>query len=328
MSSALEREWALLITALAELLDEKALERMKTALEQLVLSKPAKNSSARPRKSKKLEKCAPIVASCEYKEAKSVREFFKLLAPRWSWVECSLLEFVIKASRCKPAMEKFQEFLRIRKTAASTTTVPVVKEDCSTIQTVSNGETLPQPESEAPTERRGLLPLETSNAVGGNHGIPEDIGIEEKLDKDALTLEEYDQHAGFLCGITATPRYLLEYIGARDGCIALQWRMSNQLLPLHLARITDEDLKSLAKLKVLEIRIGAYLHLAVPTIAYWEGKREVEVLQYRLTCSYCTEFRGLSLFNTAPRDLWGLHCRGPGGGSPVFEPRGGCERTG
>ncbi len=144
-----ELKWALLIPAIVEDLDASgnALPRMKTALEHSALSKAAKRSSAksRKRKSKTLGECARIVKSREYKEAQTVQELFGLLAPLCGWDDYWHLGFILEASSCKPAMEKFKEFLRIR------------EEDRSV---VPNGELLTQSEPEVLTKRRGLPPQE------------------------------------------------------------------------------------------------------------------------------------------------------------------------
>lgn len=280
LETSLERKWALLITDLVDILEgfEKALERMKTALENLVLPRPAKTSAKRPRRSKRLEECVLVVTSSEYKEVKTVRELFRLLAPLqvWSCIEPSLLGFVIEASRCQPAKERFQDFLKLRKSTASSTAIPL-----NVNLAVSDERTSPQMETAVPN---GAPAQEsTSHQLGENNGVQRQptagqVEIKEKLDRDALTVEEYDKNADYLCGIMAIPRYFLAYFGARDGCIVLRWGVPRQLLPHMLgAHITDNVLRTLAGLRVKEVRIGAHFHLAVPTPAYWEVKQDVEV---------------------------------------------------
>ncbi len=99
---SLESQWAVLIATLVEILSnhKKALMKMKSALEQRVKSKSVRKSNQKVKR-----KFAPVIGSPEYDD------FFCVLAPYWNWKEYSLLEFLLRASGCKAAIEKLQELV-------------------------------------------------------------------------------------------------------------------------------------------------------------------------------------------------------------------------
>ncbi len=237
---------------------------MKTALEQLVLSKPASKSAAERRKV-----FAPVVASPEYKEAKGVRDFFRILAPHWNWVECSLLHFVIEASTCKEAGKILQEFLQFRSSAA-----PLVVLQTSEAQAQ-------QPQT---SEAISSQPLPTSSGES-----PRDCeqAVVVKVNRETLTLKDYDEAASALSRAMSIPRYIQRFFCTGTGSIAIEWRIPAPLLPYLLrVRITNSSLKALAKLKVFQVTIGPIVHLNVASMAYWKGKPDIKV-SYFVTMSMC-----------------------------------------
>ncbi len=258
MYTTLDSKWALLIKNIVNQLNvsDKALQNIKIALEHRVLSKPTKSSSATPQKtkeSKSWRKVRRIVTSSGFTNARNVRELFSLLAHRshWNWIHYHLLEFVVEASDCQSSMEMLKEFLQLREALAPFVFVPMTKDSH-----LQNGGLSSQPEP--PTD---------------------DVEIEVKTDKESLTVEEYDRNTTCFSAVAAIPKMVLGYFGAGRGCIATYWRISRHVIPhiLHCMRINEKVLRALAELRVVEIRIGAYFHIVVPTLAYWEGKREVEV---------------------------------------------------
>lgn len=264
------REFSLLLSELVELLErsEKALERMKRSMSFLVLQEPSSAKSS--------NQCV-LIESSTYKEANTIDKLFEQLlqAKRLRWEEPSLLEHIIKASKCEPAMEKLKGFLLMRK-RSSLYCYPSSQDHLSL---TSAEESSPHSEAAGSSEKAEVPQQDTTNCQVGQSGqAPEEVEIEEKLDKDMLTAEEYDENADFLCGILAIPRYVMRFLGARGGCISIRWTVSRQLLAHMLnARITEDVLQSLAGLGVKEIRIGTYFHLSVPAAAYWEGKHNIEV---------------------------------------------------
>ncbi len=243
-ASSLACKWAILIATLVEILSshENALLKMKTAFLHRVRSRPVRKSDKRLGK-----KYNPIVASRDYKNAKTVGAFLNVFAPCWNWKEYSLLEFLVNASGCKPAVEKLQEFMESRRQAAPYVVLPT-----------------------SPAEQSTGDPRELQTVL-----------VRMKVKRDSLTLEEYDEDASLLCRVVKIPRYELALDSIGTGCIAIRWRIASRFADdLQRTTVTNMLLQELAKQRVVQISIGPNFHLSVATINYWEKKQTAEVGQY------------------------------------------------
>ena len=271
-------ELALLITDLVELLDkyDGALGRMKVALENLVLPLS-------------LKKLVHIVRSQDYKEATSVQELFKLLAPYWSCIDCNLLRVIVRASGCQAAIERLDKFLHHRsaispslvlysptRANSSESSKGDIKNDTSSDRNEADRVIVNQPiqspakssmeESQCtsipnqPTEEKSDLKKESS------------VKVEAKVDTDILTLKDYDEKTSLLCGVLRLPRFALSYLRLATGCVLLTWQMSVDLVQyVQSVQPTDSDLQLLAKHGFSNINIGNSYHIAIPNSSSWKA---------------------------------------------------------
>ena len=276
-------ELALLITDLVELLDkyDGALGRMKVALENLVLPLS-------------LKKLVHIVRSQEYKEATSVQELFKLLAPYWNCVDCNLLRVIVRASGCQAAIERLDKFLHHRSAISpslvlysptradfSESSKGDIKNDTSSDRNEADRVIVNQPiqspakssmeESQCtsipnqPTEEKSDLKKESS------------VKVEAKVDTDFLTLKDYDEKTSLLCGVLRLPRFALSYLRLATGCVLLTWQMSVDLVQyVQSIQPTDSDLLLLAKHGFSFINIANSYHIAIPNSSFWEANKDDE----------------------------------------------------
>ena len=231
------KELALLITDLVELLDKHdgSLEKMKTALENLVLPLP-------------LKRLVRIVQSQRYEEARSVCEIFKLLAPYWSYTDCSLLQVIVKASGCQPAIEKLEAFLQHRSAISPSLML------CDPNSRISTESEVPQDDTPNQTEVSRVMqtqPIQTcvkhldTPSTGELQGSPggsqpckreitnnEEVSVEVKAEVDInmLTLRDYDDKTSLLCGVLKLPRFALSYLRTATGCLLMVWQMSGNLV--------------------------------------------------------------------------------------------------
>lgn len=79
--------------------NDKSLEKMLITFEQMAYYMDSKTYIA-------------IVESKEYKVVDSVRTLFRLLAPCWKPVDCSLLIALVHAAGCDKAMHRLKEYLQ------------------------------------------------------------------------------------------------------------------------------------------------------------------------------------------------------------------------
>ena len=276
-------ELALLITDLVELLDkyDGALGRMKVALENLVLPLS-------------LKKLVHIVRSQDYKEATSVQELFKLLAPYWNCIDCNLLRVIVRASGCQAAIERLDKFLHHRsaispslvlysptRADSSESSKGDIKNDTSSDRNEADRVIVNQPiqspakssmeESQCtsipnqPTEEKSDLKKESS------------VKVEAKVDTDFLTLKDYDEKTSLLCGVLRLPRFALSYLRLATGCVLLTWQMSVDLVQyVQSVQPTDSDLQLLAKHGFSYINIANSYHIAIPNSSFWEANKDDE----------------------------------------------------
>ncbi len=248
--SSLESQWALLIATLVEILSnhEKALMKMKSALEQRVISKSVGKSEQKLKR-----KFSPLIGSPDYKEAKAVDDFFRVLAPYWNWKEYGLLEFLLRASGCQAAIEKLQEFVASRQQAAPNIVLQ-----------------LSHAEETMPGEAISSLPRSAEEPYPGDPH--QKIVIVMKVNRDKLTLQDYDQDTSLLCRVVRISRHDLALLGTGTGCIAIRWMISPELAKgIQHMMVTDELLKELAQRNIVKISIGSNFHLSIATMDYWQA---------------------------------------------------------
>ncbi len=210
-ASSLACKWAILIATLVEILSshENALMKMKTAFLHRVRSRPVGKSDKKMGK-----KYNPIVASRDYKNAKTVGAFLDVFAPYWNWKEYGLLEFLVNASGCEPALEKLQEFIESRRQAA-----PYV-----------------------------VLPISSTEQNTGDPRELQTVLVRMKVKRDSLTLEEYDEDASLMCRVVKIPRYELALDSIGTGSIAIRWSIASHFADdLQRTTVTNTLLQELAK---------------------------------------------------------------------------------
>ena len=285
-------ELALLITDLVEFLDkyDGALGRMKVALENLVLPLG-------------LKKLVRIVRSQEYKEATSVQELFKLLAPYWSCVDCKLLHIIVRASGCQPAVERLDKFLHHRRAVSPSVVLysptgenssesskwDILKSDTSSERKEADRVIVNQP-MQSPAKHLVTPSKEESQCVSIPNQPTEresdskresSVKVEAKVDTAFLTLKDYDEKTSLLCGVLKLPRFALSYLHLATGCVLLTWQMSADLIEyVQSVQLTDSDLQLLAKHGFTNIKVADSYHIFIPCFAFSEtdGVSEVSLL--------------------------------------------------
>ncbi len=196
---------------------------------------------------------APVITSPEYKEAKAVDAFFRVLAPYWNWKEYSLLEFLLRASGCQAAIEKLQEFIASRQQAAP----HIVLQLSDAVETT-------------PGEAISSLPLSAEEPCPGDPH--QRVVIVMKVNRDELTLQDYDQDTALLCRVARISRHDLALLGTGTGCIAIRWMISPELAEgIQRMTVTDELLRELAQRNIVKISIGSSFNLSIANMDYWRA---------------------------------------------------------
>ena len=246
-------DFAIFMSDITEMLEEnpKTLTRMKRALKNLVLPLPYR-----------IGRLAHIVKSKEYQEATTVDMFLELLAPHWSPVDCSLLQTLVRASHCQPAVRKLEEFLSEQKKISR---FLILQQAQQQVDKTHDQSATTQGEP-SPT----LLQVESEYSQAQQHKSYQEVTL--KVDKSVLTMKDYDEMADHLSSTLKLPRYSFTVEKIETGSIVIIWQISRELIPyIQSIRISDGELKILAKQRILEIRITGIIIIYIPSLEYWEG---------------------------------------------------------
>ena len=224
-----------------------ALTRMKTALKHLVLPF-------------RIRRLARIVRSKDYQEAKTVDRLFELLAPYWNFVDFSLLQTLVKASRCQQAIKKLEEFLSEREKISRFLVLQQAErqlEQTHTQQaTIHDVATLHLPQ------------VEGTNSQVLHHRSYEEIIA--RVDTSQLTLRDYDDKAALVSASLKLPRYAMTFEKTGTGSITIHWKISREIVSyIQSIRISNQEMILLAKERITKIQVGGLFTVNIPSLGYW-----------------------------------------------------------
>ena len=275
---------------------EGALKRMQIAFVHMVL----------PLKS---EMYTTLVKSEEYCNVRSVEELFQLLGEFWKPVDCSLLTMLVKATKCKEAIDRLNAYLKSGSEAGQNVVLgdeikkTVIDEPSSAVTDEDDPVTTPGSQATPPNESSPAnnTITTTSDANASNHSPPyradpgsphcsdppeqppesdvmlsqpkaknESLLITAKVAQDRVTWAEYDCKASLLCGLLRLPRFMLQYEGVEPGSVVVKWTTSEGLLPYILSNVMDDgDLQLLLQENIVSIQIGTEYTITVGSPKYW-----------------------------------------------------------
>ena len=245
-----------------------------------------------------------IIKSKEYRNVNSVQALFRLLAPHWNPVDCSLLVALVNATRCTEAIQRLKDYLISR---SETKRNVVLGKDTDVPAVITAGVDVtfsvpvfqqPSPNGSAPSQTHGTMPVGSDesnhspphtvdsgslhlllppnqapehNTAGSHSGTDRDsLQITAKFDEEQITWPEYDHKTAFLCGILRLPRFILQYTGVEPGCVAIKWITSDGLLSHILSNALDDgDLQLLLDEKIISVQVGSDYTITVGSQRYW-----------------------------------------------------------
>ena len=224
-------EYGIMMSGLTEILEkyEGALKRMKSAFESISLVM-------------KEETCIALMKSEHYEKIRSVQEFFRELGRYWNHIECSLLDALVRATKCKPAIEELNEFVCSKKKDER-----IILSD----------------------DRASQLSLE---ALSPNQ-VQEDsntVSIAATVNRVGLTMAVYERLSNIISYALGIPRFMMRLFGFEQGSIVISWATSRGVLSHIQSRVLeDHHMKLLLQEMVVSIRIGSEYNIAVGDSDYW-----------------------------------------------------------
>jgi len=273
--------FGIMMSDLTEILEQHkgSLKKMMVAFEHMVRVMKSKIYKA-------------LIHSRQYKEIKSVHDFFGALAKYWKPVDCSLLYALVKATQCQPAMERLKAFLYSRN--ESEEVALLLRQDqeppnqiersslvghesahqSDSLSEVSAAKNTTDPPSipllEVPKEPTLPNQLPNDAVCSQPQAQSDSLPVTVVVGQDGLTLAEYDHKANILCGVLRIPRFMLQLIGIKPGCVIIKWSTAEGLLPYMLSNvIVDTDLRLLLQEKIVSIQVGSEYYITAGSQDFW-----------------------------------------------------------
>ena len=190
-------------------------------------------------------KVASLVDPGSYKAAKTIPEFFRLMAPYWNCLSTSLLSLLLEASGCKPAETKVAKVEEVRASSC-----PLVL--CT--QGASTGE-LRSVHSLPLEQLQSLHPaVFAENKPAAQRNI---VRVTAEVCKPLLHVSCLEEVTTAICGFFKLPKAALVYAGCSENPLALCWLVSRDLLPYmrsYMGGLSGERL--LAEQQITQIAFG------------------------------------------------------------------------
>ena len=234
-----------LLIDLVKILEEEpgVLEKMQFKLELMVLSCRGN--------------IIHIVESTQYKEAKTVRAFFRAMTPYFNQVSHYLLQSIVAASECTEAIQRLDKYLD-SKDPSAVVIPPPPSSDSST-----SGSPAIKSVGAPPTPHSGLtagvshVPARTGQKPSGTISISADIECSK------LTVEQYALVHHYISSLLHLPAVAVRYDHHQEQCsIRLFWLISGELTSYTQAALGDTTTPQLGILRCLvgcnikEVSIG------------------------------------------------------------------------
>ena len=234
-----------LIIDLVKILEEEpgVLEKMQFKLELMVLSCRGN--------------IIHIVESTQYKEAKTVRAFFRAMTPYFNQVSHYLLQSIVAASECKEAIQRLDKYLESKDPSAVVIPPPPSSDSSTSDSPATKSVDVP------PSPRSGLTAGVSHVPAGTGQNPSHTISIYADIECSKLTAEEYDQVHHYISSLMRLPAVALRYENHKEQCsIRLFWLISGELASYAQAALEDTKtpqlgiLRCLVNCNIKEVSIG------------------------------------------------------------------------
>ena len=216
-------------------------------------------------------KVAPLVDPLAYKDAQTVRELFRLMAPYWNPLSADMLGLVLDASGCNQAASKVAEFVEAR--ASKGNLVLCIRQlptlasgendlDVADLETVHNA-----PLSELQSLHQAVFARPPEHKLTSTRTT---VRISVEVNKPLLCLADYEEITTALSGFFEVSKAALVYAGCSKAPLVLCWLVPHDLVA-HIRSANFEGLSGhrlLAESKVTRIAVGDQMYKC-PTIKVW-----------------------------------------------------------
>ena len=191
-------------------------------------------------------KVVPLIDPHSYKNALTVRELFRILAPFWNPVSPDLLGLLLEASGCSKAVTKFAEFINTRNSKGHLVLCVRQMPSFVDFRSVHSG-----PLSNLQSFHHSLfaqLPKYQATASQNT------IRISVEVDKHSLHLSDYERITTALSGLFWMPKLSFVFVGCTHSIIS--WQTFPEFIPCSWHNVTDiSGCRLLSQCRVTRIAI-------------------------------------------------------------------------
>ena len=193
-----------------------------------------------------------IVQSKAYEAVDSVRALFRLLAPHFKPVDCSLLKALVEAAGVEQAIQRLDEYLH-------RTNSCLLDSNDEKVHAPHEMLTLSQNDSKA------LVPHDsTSDVITSQPDVTTVVAAEE------MSWGTFRYIQSLLCGIFTVPSCALQYDDKKPGSVVVTCTTSLEMLSQMKSILLDDgDMLLLLCEKIVSIQVGKDYIIAVENPDYW-----------------------------------------------------------
>ena len=195
-----------------------------------------------------------IVQSKAYEAVDSVQALFRLLAPHFKPIDCSLLKALVEAAGVEQAIQRLDEYLRMTSSCLLRNGAEEVCAPCEV-------ETLSQNESKA-------LVDSTSDVI--NSPPDADSTVTTVVEGEEMSWGAFRWIQSLLCGMFEVPPCALRYDDKKPGSVVVTSVTSLEMLSQIKSTLLDDgDMVLLLCEKIVSIHVGKDYTIAVGNCDYW-----------------------------------------------------------
>ena len=190
-----------------------------------------------------------IVQSPAYEAVDSVQALFRLLAPHFTPIDCSLLKALVEAAGVKQAIQRLDEYLHMT----------------SSCLLDSKSEKVHAPHEMSQNDSKALVPHNSTNDV-----ITSQPDVTTVIEVEEMSWDTFRCIQSLLCGIFTVPSCALQYDDKKPGSVVVTCITSLEMLyQIRSTLLDDGDMLLLLRNKIVNIQVGKDYTIAVGNHNYW-----------------------------------------------------------
>jgi len=192
-------------------------------------------------------KVVPLIDPHSYKNALTVQELFRILAPHWNPLSPDLLGFLLEASGCNMAVSKFAEFIGTRNSKGHLVLCVQQMPSLVDFRSVHSG-----PLSKLQTFHHPLFAQFTECQATASQNT---IRISVEVDKCSIHLSDYERITTALSGLFRMPKVAFVFAGSLQSTIS--WLTFPEFINCSSGCVTDiSGCWLLSQCRVTRIGVG------------------------------------------------------------------------